>query len=1033
MTRPIRHALALFVLALCLALAASPVCARAEAADAAGDATLEEAVKVADPDTSGSWRDLFGTGADGLSFSSEQAGRIWSDESVFATNADIAAAGIDGVELADEDHDFLVSLSLLSSAVSVRQAGGPAHDVVFVVSLNSMLANMSYADIPYTDYLVEALNASIARLMEENEGAATPTRVAVVGYSSEVSVILPLAVWSPDQDGRYLTYQRTESGAGTIEVVASSDTATGADAALGTGSYLQRGISVGAELLAQAPDASSAGRAPELVVMDMDNPPMASTDFTDPPAYRDGSAQDFLGPLPHSRETGYGTDAMFATMLTMEHERQRVNDAYAAGGQKLTVFATALNSTETIAWLLESPAERSQHNLPGRLSDGTEVELSQNLETAVEAYRTAAESSEATVELALFGSTGSGIAEENVTFPVVGGLVAQGGADDLGASDDYYSSRSAAAVAWAFDTSLDEMLGVHYTSPVEAPNGITGTSRITLTDSLGPGMRLERLCGIMYGDTLLDGALAAQAVQRSVNDPWDLDATHEFRYLVRSINARYDLGNDAYALLEDAYRSGQLSYTSDTDFSNRASWYVTADHAMVAQADGTPYTFASQDEIDAASAGGWGAGAAPEVAAKIDAARERGASAVAETYFFIGNLPNQYTGGDTALYDFYVTLETDLATGDQTLYASVPVDAVPGRRASITLEADGGATMALENPADTAPVRILYTARPIPALVELIDRVRAGGSASAEELDAAAGSPLPRDVSARPVLAVSSYTSADGEIDAHTTVTAEAAKTNSFYAFTADAPLYRLSDGVELAEGELPDESQVAPLEELPVPGETYYYRSTVYEADFADEDAVARARTAQVLLPCMVAVPQDQIGTWYKMGADGQAYAAAGAPKKLVAHIAGTHPKDPNATQTAPYVKEVDVENGEQGAIMLSAHLGNNGAFLFAAADDPAGPDEPGGGTTDPDDPGTDKPGEGADPSEPDADGGGSQAGSSGTAPDTEASRGGADGSALAATGDRSIPGFLGTLATVAAAVLAAGAASFAWHRRHP
>ena len=30
----------------------------------------------------------------------------------------------------------------------------------------------------------------------------------------------------------------------------------------------------------------------------------------------------------------------------------------------------------------------------------------------------------------------------------------------------------------------------------------------------------------------------------------------------------------------------------------------------------------------------------------------------------------------------------------------------------------------------------------------------------------------------------------------------------------------------------------------------------------------------------------------------------AARAPKKLVAHIAGTLPKDPNATQTAPYVK---------------------------------------------------------------------------------------------------------------------------------
>ncbi|MDO4429339.1 MAG: hypothetical protein Q4B91_07585 [Atopobiaceae bacterium] len=133
---------------------------------------------------------------------------------------------------------------------------------------------------------------------------------------------------------------------------------------------------------------------------------------------------------------------------------------------------------------------------------------------------------------------------------------------------------------------------------------------------------------------------------------------HEFGYLVEAMSSRYNLGYAVYDLFYDALQDGQFSYFGPGNFSNRASWYVNDAHEMIPMG-GEPFAFATQ---------------------------AAGATAVCETYYYIGNLPNQYTGGDVTLYDFVVMVETSLTTGRQTLLLSVPVDAVPAR----ALGSEGG-------------------------------------------------------------------------------------------------------------------------------------------------------------------------------------------------------------------------------------------------------------------------------------------------------------------------------------------------------
>ena len=696
-------------------------------------AAAQTVSKVVDPDTSSRWEEVLGGGAGGGGYSTDQAGRIWVDKSVYGSSEEARASGLD-VALADERHGFVVGLSALSSAVSVRQEGGPAHDVVFVVSTNQTLSSLPYGGRPQAAYLADALNTSIARLMEQNDGTGTTTRVSVIGYDSDVVTLMPLDVYKPS-GGRYVSFSPGSGGnPGSLEVVANAQSGTKTTSAeLGSGSYLQRAVHLAGEtLVGAASDPSAPGREPVIVVMGIKTPPMASTDLFDPPAY-EGNGTDFLGPLPGSHTTGYGTDALLATLLTMRHEASRVDEAWGEG-HELALYTVGLDTSETAAYLLETPLEQADHELPGS-GAATGQDLRDNLESAARAYAAAAGKTDVTLDL--FGSGRSGLVATQVTLPVEDDLVP---ADDplaVSPVDDYLPARSARALTWALGSAVGRSLGISYTAPASGGPGedAPGGSRVQLTDQVGAGMQVARVDGIVYGSHLLSGAGAARAVEVSLEDPYNPDATHEFSYLVEAMNARYGLGNDAYFLFYRALEDGQFSYASDSDFSNHASWYVDDAHRMV-PSQGLPYTFATQAEVDAAADGDWQERAPEGVRASIEAARAAGATAVCETYFYIGDYRSQYSGGDVTLYDFVVMVETDLETGRQELLLSIPVEAVPALRADVSVRADGPATMRLDDALEDDPDPTRLPGRPHASRVR---PARAHGGGRARERRGARG------------------------------------------------------------------------------------------------------------------------------------------------------------------------------------------------------------------------------------------------------------------------------------------------------
>lgn len=881
-------------------------------------ALAQAASKVSDPDTSARWTSVFAGDAGEGGYSTDQAGRIWVDKSVYGSTEEARAAGLD-VTLADERHGFVVGLSALSSAVSVRQEGGPAHDVVFVVSTNRVLSDLSFGGRPQAAYLADALNTSIARLMAQNDGSATPTRVSVIGYDSNVVTLMPLDVYEPE-DGHYVRFTGGSGGdAGSFEVVATAKGGSQtANAALGNGSYLQRAVHLAGEsLVGAAGDAGAAGREPVLVVMGVETPPMASTSLFDPPAYT-GDGSGFLGPLPGSRTTGYGTDALLATLLTMRYEASRIDAAWGEG-RGLAFYSVGLDTSETAAYLLETPLEQAAHELPGS-GEAAGQDLRDNLRAAAQAYAEAAGRGEKDVELDLFGSGQRGLVANRVTLPVAAGLVP---ADDplaVSPVDDYLPARSARALTWALGSAVGRSLGVSYTAPASGGPGedAPGGSRVQLTDRVGAGMQVTRVDGIVYGSHLLSGAGAAQAVKVSLEDPYNPDATHEFSYLVEAMNARYDLGSETYGLFYRALVDGQFSYVSDGDFSNHASWYVNDAHEMV-PSQGSPYTFATQAEVDAAADGDWQERADEDVRGRIEAARAAGATAVCETYFYVGDYRSQYDGGDVTLYDFVVMVETSLATGRQELLLSVPVEAVPALRADVSVRADGTATMRLDNALETTPIRLAYQVAPTPAVSALLERMEAGELVSDAELEGALGEKVAHGALASRLLFASDFTGSGDSAEAGATADAWAAQTNSYYAFTRDTPLF-------VREG-----SAYVPLATMPVAGETYYFERTTYSASLPSPDAEVPARVERAYVPYVMAEGAAQAESRFAVR-DGQCVALAGTPRYVTAEALGSVEKSPNATASAPYVERLSVEAPESGGVHLVASLGNNGALVVPA-----------------------------------------------------------------------------------------------------
>lgn len=203
--------------------------------------------KVVDNSTINDWQKYF------TENSTEYAGGVWSDKSVFANwddlkNTGVLPNGFNGATMRDED--FLVTLSTLATNKEIIGYSTIPTDTVLILDVSQSMDNT--ASVPS---MIDAANMAIDRLLELNHN----NRVGVVLYSgnsqsgnsssSTAMTLLPIDRYTPVKINNKNIYVQSTGPDGDTKVRVHNDLKTedGKDVANNEkttigGTYIQNGI-----------------------------------------------------------------------------------------------------------------------------------------------------------------------------------------------------------------------------------------------------------------------------------------------------------------------------------------------------------------------------------------------------------------------------------------------------------------------------------------------------------------------------------------------------------------------------------------------------------------------------------------------------------------------------------------------------------------------------------------------------------------------------------------------------------------------
>lgn len=225
---------------LALVLAAALVAQFLTQAAVSNQAFAAQTNPIADGNTT-SYKGSLGDGT-----STRYAGRVWTDKTVYTEDAVFRTDdGLTTYTIEKGDSDFLVAYSALATSQAISGETKVPIDVVFVIDLSgSMDTSMGSNRGTRAENTVDAVNTAIRTLMNLNEY----TRVAVVAYSDEAQVLLPLKHYgSVGASEEYLTYN---SGWGTPSVSTGDSTGVNESKYVTGGTNTQAGTYMGMDLLA---------------------------------------------------------------------------------------------------------------------------------------------------------------------------------------------------------------------------------------------------------------------------------------------------------------------------------------------------------------------------------------------------------------------------------------------------------------------------------------------------------------------------------------------------------------------------------------------------------------------------------------------------------------------------------------------------------------------------------------------------------------------------------------------------------------
>ncbi len=439
--------------------------------------------------------------------STEYAGRIWTDKSVYSGDAVIEL--MSGKEVTvDNDSDFLVSFSALATSQSITGSSQAPVDVVFIIDTSgSMNDEMSSSDS--TNRIVNtvaALNDAIDAIMDLNEY----TRVGVVAFASNSEVLLPLGRYekgsrttgtgfnqqiitdyfslSDDNGNLYVHAKKT----GTSSSVTARRSVTG-------GTNIQRGIYEGMNMLATENSTSVDGvqRFPSVVLLSDGAPTYSVQNTTGTNWWNpDNNYSDGPGGSPY-----YGNG--MKAIMTGAYMKEAINRNYGLDGTNVgtTMYTIGMGinglSNSSGGWLPSYTGEQdlARITLAPYLYWNADNSMVTNIKSAWNTYIT--NDGDPRVQ------TNS---NETYTFTHPSQHDIDTNPDALkNLVNGYYDADSASDVTQVFEQIVSEIAISRPEVPTELEHtDAMTTGYITYNDPLGEYMELKDVKGIIYKGVLYD-------------------------------------------------------------------------------------------------------------------------------------------------------------------------------------------------------------------------------------------------------------------------------------------------------------------------------------------------------------------------------------------------------------------------------------------------------------------------------------------------------------------------------------------------
>ena len=711
--------------------------------------------RVADPSTMDNWKDIFlNTG------STENAGAVWTDKSVFTDNT--LLPGI----TQDEADSFLVALSAMGSNMSVTGTSNMPTDTVIILDLSSSMYN-GYSRKPETvQKMLTAVNESIDKLQKMNPNNRVGVTVYFGGQDRNQStkdnsmVMLPLDRYTGSStylkanvtSGKLMAVQVNSGLKNSAGNTVTQTKRTVTDVA---GTYAQLGILDALDLFLAADPTVPANasyqpgvdRVPVFIFMSDGEPTAATHKYTEK---ADAGMGNNTVPIRNPDETD------FVTQLTAAYAKEMVDAHYV----KTTPLFYSLSLGTSVSLAVMDPKGNTTST-----TDGYWNSLIANGSVKISVLNSKDGWSAPTVSKTYTVKTTT---VDGKTFPA--------NKDVRNYTNKHFSADTSSQLTDAFADIITQinLVSKYHPTLTDGDNQLSGY--VSFVDKVGQYMTVTDVKGILIDGMLYSGGELSKNFVPGGGDLGTYDApTLLGDEMVRAVKARLgiDSTETARTLIGLAYEKGQLAYNGPDDYSNYIGWYANAAGEYLG------FWYEGMDTLPE-----------PTGNAATDPAY------IVKSYGYLGAVDESH--GVEASDMMYATVQVriDIATGEETVVFAVPAALIPTLTYEVDLELDGSVTKFQITGADK-PIRLVYEV----ALQEGIDAYTLTEKVSPEYLAANTGASG----------AVSFYTN---QYEADLTVGYGKVNTYSYfnpsrenerYYYLADAPVYTDPNGTLYTGSSQPD------------------------------------------------------------------------------------------------------------------------------------------------------------------------------------------------------------------------------------